>query len=160
MTQVRFGFDLPELDKDMTKEAVVDAFEKYRLFKYLTFEEREVGTTAGYTAREHGPTNVTSDQTASIAIHNVDEPARRRAFCDRIERAVKRLHPKERLLIESRYMREDHNGEYVTDMKVYSFVFNPPISSMTYDRIRWKAFYKIALDLDIAVQKEKEDEFR
>ncbi|MCA0754852.1 transcriptional regulator [Paenibacillus sp. N4] len=143
------GFELPELDRKRTQAAVEAALEKYRIFKTITFEEREASTTAGYNERFHGPTNTTSDQTASIAIHNVDVPAARRVYCTKIERAVARLHPKERLLIEERYMKDD----YVYDWTVYQQIFNPPISAGTYTKIRWKAFYKLALALDIAIEK-------
>jgi hypothetical protein len=37
------------------------AFEKYRIFKYLTFEEREAKTTANYDTQPRSQTNVTSD---------------------------------------------------------------------------------------------------
>ncbi|MGG0171364.1 hypothetical protein ABEY25_14780 [Paenibacillus dokdonensis] len=70
MTQM--SFELPELDRKKTQTAVEAALEKYRIFKAITFEEREAGVTASATERFHGPTNVTSDQTADIAIYNVD----------------------------------------------------------------------------------------
>ncbi|MED4124067.1 ArpU family phage packaging/lysis transcriptional regulator [Halalkalibacterium halodurans] len=145
------SFDLPELDQKKTKEAVEAALEKYRLFKYLTFEEREASITASPEERFHGPTNQTSDQTAQVAIYNADQQEYRRQYCERIERAVKRLPPLERFLIERRYMAED--AEHKTDLKVYSFEFQPPISYGTYAKHRWKAFYKLALSLNIAVQK-------
>ncbi|AKF92701.1 ArpU family phage packaging/lysis transcriptional regulator [Brevibacillus laterosporus] len=153
MKQLSF---LPELDRRKTQKAVEKKLEDYRLCKYLAFEEREASTIAGYTERFHGSTNVTSDQTASIAIHNVDMKSYQKNYCEWIERAVKRLHPKERLLIEARYMREDYDGDYVKDYQVYNFVFNPPISAATYDKIRWKAFYKLALFLNVAVEKTTE----
>lgn len=144
-------FQLPELDRKKTQAAVEAALEKYRIFRTITFEEREAGITAGYNERFHGPTNVTSDQTAQIAVHNADVPAMRKTYCERIERIVKRLHPKERLLIEARYMKE----AYVYDYAVHNHIFNPPISRCTYDKIRRNAFYQISLALDIAVEKEK-----
>lgn len=145
------SFELPELDRKATQAKVEEYLEKYRLFKYLTFEEREASITSSSTPRYHGTTNQTSDQTASIALHNVDEQDKRKQFCERIERAVKRLPKMERFLIEERYMSED--AEYLTDLKVYCFKFQPPISASTYDKIRWKAFYKLALNLNIAVTK-------
>jgi hypothetical protein len=75
----------------------------------------------------------------------------RKAYCERIERIVKRLHPKERLLIEARYMQ----SPYVQDFQVYNHVFAPPISWGTYNKLRRNAFYQLALALDIAVEKEK-----
>ncbi|WEG13986.1 transcriptional regulator [Pullulanibacillus sp. KACC 23026] len=145
------SFELPELDRKATQSKVEEHLERYRLFKYLTFEERETSITASSEIRYHGPTNQTSDQTGSIAIYNVDELAKRKQFCDRVEWAVKRLPKMERFLIESRYMCED--AEYITDFAVYYHRFQPPISIKTYAKVRWKAFYKLALNLNIAVTK-------
>ena len=142
------AFELPELDRKATQAAVERELERYRIFKYLTFEEKEAATTSRLDDIGGGMSNLTSDQTGSVAIYNVDEQSERRKYCDRVERAVKRLPPMERFLIESRYMADD--AEYLTDMKVYCFKFQPPISPPTYDKIRWKAFYKLALDLNIA----------
>lgn len=145
-------FELPELDRKATQKEVEAALEKYRIFKYVYFEDREANTTATYDEVGGGHANTISDQTGNIAVHNVDEKENRRRYCNRIEKAVKRLPKMERFLIEERYMSED--AEYITDYKVYCFVFQPPISSRTYDKIRWKAFYKLALNLNIAVVKE------
>lgn len=156
MQQMRMGDDfLPELDRKKTQRAVEAALEKYRIYKYLTFEEREASITASYEERFHGPTNQTSDQTANIAIHNVDAQAARKAYCERIERAVKRLPRMERFLIEERYMCED--AQYITDHNVYCFKFQPPISQPKYAEIRWRAFYKLALNLNVQVEKESGD---
>lgn len=143
------SFKIPELDRELTQAAVEQALEDYRLYNTITLDEREASLTASYSDMPRGYTGTTTDQTASIAIHNVDKSAARRAYCERLERAVRRLHPKERLLIEERYMKED----YVYDWVVYQQRFNPPISAGTYSKIRWKAFYKLALTLDIAVEK-------
>ena len=145
------SFELPEIDRKETQIAVESALAKYRLFKYLTFEERESSITASSEVRYHGPTNQTNDQTASIAIYNADAQKYRKEYCDRIERSVKRLPRMEQFLIEERYMSEE--SEYMTDYAVYCHRFNPPISEGTYSKIRWKAFYKLALNLNIAVTK-------
>lgn len=147
------GFELPQLDKKATQRAVEEALEKYRIFKYLTFEEREASITASSEVRYHGPTNQTSDQTGDIATHNVVEQQMRKKYCSKIEKAVSRLPYKERFLIEKRYLVSD--ADYIFDYKIYNFVFDPPISSVTYSNYRWKAFYKLALDLNIAVTKEE-----
>jgi len=144
-------FELPELDRKATQRAVESALERYRLFKYLTFEEREASTTSQLDSIGGGRSSLPSDQTGSIAIYNIDEQEKRKKYCDRIERSVKRLPPMERFLIEVRYMADD--AEYITDYNVYFHKFKPPISAMTYDKIRWKAFYKLALNLNIAVTK-------
>lgn len=156
MEQMTFGNDfLPELDAKKTKTAVIEAFEKYQVCKYLTFEEREAATTPAYVERAHGPTNVTSDQTANIAVYNVDAQEARKNYCERVERAVARLPRMERFLIERRYMADD--SRYITDQRVYAIDFQPPISQPIYAKYRWAAFYKLALDLRIAVLKSESD---
>ena len=50
---------LPELDRRKTQAAVEAVLEKYRIYKTIAFEEREVPVTASYTERFHGATNVT-----------------------------------------------------------------------------------------------------
>ncbi|TPE67988.1 ArpU family phage packaging/lysis transcriptional regulator [Halalkalibacterium halodurans] len=146
-----FGF--PELDKKLTKLRVEETFAKYRLYKYLTFEERETSVTTSPEERFHGPTNQTSDQTAQAAVYNVDEQAKRKKFCERVENAVKGLPAPERDLIKKRYLAAD--SDYKTDYSVYSFEFDPPISETKYSKIRWSAMAKIALRLGMAVEKER-----
>lgn len=153
--QLSFDF-LPELDRRRTQKAVEEALEKYRLYKYLTFEEREATITASYELREGGSSGRISDQTASIAIHNVDAREYRKKYCERVERAVSKLPPMERFLIKERYLCED--ADYITDYNVYGFKFQPPISERKYTKVRWKAFYKLAFILDIAVEKGTEEE--
>ncbi|MEJ8547106.1 hypothetical protein [Brevibacillus borstelensis] len=69
---------------------------------------------------------------------------------------MKRLPRMERFLIEERYMSQD--SEYLTDYNIYNQRFNPPVSECTYYKIKWKAFYKLALALDIQVVKRDEGE--
>ncbi|AQU73779.1 ArpU family phage packaging/lysis transcriptional regulator [Priestia megaterium] len=147
----QLSFNLPEIDRKKTQQAVEDVLEQYRLFKYLSFEKREVSITVNPEIRYHGPTYQMSDQTASIASHNVDAEKMRKDFCFRVERAVARLPKMERFLIEERYMTNE--ADYLTDYNIYCFKFQPPISAMTYSKIRWKAFYRLALNLNIAVTK-------
>ncbi|WP_077301496.1 ArpU family phage packaging/lysis transcriptional regulator [Virgibacillus pantothenticus] len=142
------SFELPELDRKATQKAVEAALEKYRIYKYLTYE-REASTTSHIDDIGGGRNNIPGDQTGSIAVHNVSEQERIRKYCERIERSVKRLPKMERFLIEERYMSEE--AEYLTDYNVYCFKFQPPVSERTYAKIRWKAFYKLALNLNIAV---------
>ncbi|MEC0237815.1 ArpU family phage packaging/lysis transcriptional regulator [Paenibacillus kribbensis] len=148
---------LPEIDRKRTQAAVEAALEKYRIYKYLSVEEREASTTAAYSDMPRSsPTNVTSDQTANIAIHNVDSQAFRKEYCERVERAVKRMPRLERFLIEERYMTTEH--DYITDQRVYSFVFQPPISEPTYSKIRWRAFYKLASYLNLMITKNNKND--
>lgn len=134
---------LPELDRRKTQYAIEAVFEKYRIYKTITFEVREASVTASYTERFHGPTNTTSDQTAKVAIYNVDMPAARKRYCETIESIVDRLGEREQLLVRERYMKQDD----VYDYKVYNHLFDPPVSKDTYMKIRSRAFYKLALVL-------------
>lgn len=145
------SFELPELDRKETQKAVESALAKYRIFKFISFDEKEAVVTSHIDEIGGGKSNLPGDQTAGIAINNADQQEHRRRYCFRVERAVKRLPKMERFLIEERYMSEE--SEYLTDYNVYCFKFQPPISAMTYASIRWKAFYKIALNLNIAVTK-------
>ncbi|MGX4586724.1 ArpU family phage packaging/lysis transcriptional regulator [Paenibacillus chitinolyticus] len=109
--------DLPEFDKKKMKSAVVDAFVKYRIYKYVSFEAREASITAGYTERFHGSTNQTSHQTASIAVYNTD------MVNMRMSRLLKRLPRLEQRLIECRYMGTD--SDYIADYNVLQRATEP-----------------------------------
>ncbi|OWA34514.1 transcriptional regulator [Saccharibacillus sp. O16] len=135
--------NLPKLDRRKTQAAIEGAMEKYRIYKTITFEEREARLTSSYQEAPSGYTGTTSDSTARTAIYNVDMPAARAAYCERIERIVERLNDRERLLVRERYMKQDD----VFDYKVYNHIFDPPVSKDTYVKIRTGAFYKIALSL-------------
>lgn len=142
------NFELPELDRKETQKAVEAALEKYRIFKHIDAEEREANITSSSEERLHGSTNEISDQTGSIATHNVDNKRYRQDYCRRIESAVKRLPNMERALLEMRYMSEE--ADYITDQHVFEIKFNPPLGKNTYAKIRWKAFYKLAFTLNLA----------
>jgi ArpU family phage transcriptional regulator len=140
---------LPDIDRKATQIEMESHFEQYRLFKYLAFDEREASITASTEERFHGPTNVTSDQTSNIAIYNADMAKYRKNFIFRTERAVEGLPDYEKFLIKERYMSID--SDYLTDQNVYNHKFKPPISEKKYAKLRWKAFYKLAISLNIAV---------
>lgn len=146
--QMRFGNEfVPDLDPKKMREAIERVFFYYRTYKYLGFDEREATLTASYNDNPRsGPTNVTTDQTASIAIHNVDQQAYRRSYCERVELAIKGLPRMERFLIDERYTTPD--AEYITDLNVYNHKFSPPISENKYTKIRGKAFLRLVLKFD------------
>lgn len=145
--QMRMGNEfVPDLDPKKMREAIEDVFRNYRLYKYLGFDEREASMTAAYEDRPSGRTNVTSDQTANIAIHNVDQQAYRRSYCERVDLAVNGLPRLEKFLIEERYLTEE--AEYITDQAVYNHRFSPPISETKYTKIRGKAFLRLVLKFD------------
>ncbi|CAN7653870.1 transcriptional regulator [Paenibacillus sp. LjRoot153] len=154
MAQLSLGDDfLKDIDRELTQKAVERYLAEYRMYKHIVFEEREATMTAAYGdgVSESQRSNVTTDQTANIAIYNVDEPVRRKKHCERLEAAVRKLPRLERFLMEKRYLTDE--TDYHTDYQVYCHEFSPPIGETFYRKIRNKAFYKIALALDIEVYK-------
>jgi ArpU family phage transcriptional regulator len=145
--QISFDFpEVPEFDKKKLRAEMEKVFNRYRTFKSVSsFKRKEATITQAYVERFHGPTNQTTDQTAEVAIKNVDEQEKRRVYCELIETAVAELDDEEQFLIKERYMK---NGR-VHDLNVYTFKFDPPISWGTYDAIRQTAFQKLALFLDL-----------
>ncbi|MEY9097021.1 ArpU family phage packaging/lysis transcriptional regulator [Paenibacillus sp. RC84] len=135
---------LPVLDHKKTQVAMDSVFEQYRLFKSTTFLRREVKTTASYSERFHGPTNVTSDSTADTAIYNVFQPEYQEQFCKAVEAAVNELGSRHREIIECRYLSKDK----FTDSEVYNARLNPPISKDTYSKLRNEAFQALAYSFD------------
>lgn len=149
MKPKQLGFELPELDRKKTQAAVEAALEKYRIYKYLSFQRREASMTASYSDMPRSNTGVTSDQTGSIATYNVDEPERRRLYCEGLEQAVQQLPRIERAIIELRYM--DKESDYVTDQMIYQGKLAEHLddnrlimSFQRFDTIRWRAFTKLA----------------
>jgi ArpU family phage transcriptional regulator len=136
---------LPEIDWLLTKASVEAEFERYRIYKFLDFEEREPTLTAAYGPR-YGSPGLTGDQTGEIAIGNVDEIERRRQFCERIERDVSRLDSKERELIEIRYMRDG----YMIDRDASRMM---QVGKNRFIEIRRRSFEKLARRWKIAVLK-------
>ncbi|WP_217563051.1 ArpU family phage packaging/lysis transcriptional regulator [Paenibacillus sp. GbtcB18] len=135
---------LPELDHKKTQVAMDSVFEQYRLFKSTTFQRREVKTTASYSERFHGPTNVTSDSTADTAIYNVFQPEYRERFCEAVDAAVGMLATRHQELIRCRYLSKDK----FTDSEVYNTRLDPPVSRDTYSKLRNEAFQALAYSFD------------
>ncbi|THF83720.1 ArpU family phage packaging/lysis transcriptional regulator [Cohnella fermenti] len=138
---------LPRAKNKAIRREVEARLEQYRIYKYLGFQAREASITASYEPHEGGRTNKVSDQTGNIATHNVDEPERRRAFCEAIDRVVERLPKQEQFLIQERYLARE--SQYITDYSIYQMVFDPPISEGKYARIRDRAMQKIAYQLGL-----------
>lgn len=138
---------LPIAVKREIRRTVEELLERYHFSKYTLFKARESSITASYVDRPSGPTNVISDPTARTGVHNVDEPARRKAFCEQVEQAISQLPTKERELITMRYMQRD----IPYDFTVYEMKMDPPISEGKYIKIRNRAFALLALMLDLEI---------
>ena len=135
-------------EKKAMRQLVESALAKYRLYKYLSVDVKEARIIRNYGPRYHGDSNELADQTAQVAICNVDTRAEHEAHCKYIEQIVDGLPEQECFLIRERYMGKD--SEYITDYSVYCNGFNPPISERTYAKIRWKAMHRLAIMLGIS----------
>ncbi|WP_240666582.1 ArpU family phage packaging/lysis transcriptional regulator [Longirhabdus pacifica] len=129
--------ELPQLDKRKTQRAIESIFEKYTIFHTVMLMERvpQLSLTTNYEARMHGSTNKVVDQTADAAIQFADA----KMYCDVIEQVVDTLPSQEQTLIKERYISQDHKFDY----QIYHFVLE--MSEATYYKLRWNAFYKLAL---------------
>ncbi|MCM3294225.1 hypothetical protein M3661_29500 [Paenibacillus sp. MER 180] len=72
---------------------------------------------------------------------NLSEVPEEAHICRTIDDIVAGLDPIEKQIIQERYMKQNR----VTDMQVYSFKLDPPISAVTYAKIRSMAFEKLLL---------------
>ncbi|UNL94030.1 hypothetical protein CPY53_10960 [Paenibacillus polymyxa] len=134
------------------EEATKDAVEKYLLQarEYMVTEYiPEVATvTASYSDMPRSYTGVTTDQTANLAVRNVDEPERRRRHVERAERAINRLGSKHQKLIRFRYMDDD----YVLDTDA---ALELGYSDRHYRRIKSLAIYRLADILGLVILKDE-----
>lgn len=139
---------LPLSVKREIKSKIETELERYRMWKFITFQEREASLTAAWSDSPKGFTGTVSDQTANIAAYNVDEPGHRQRFCERIEKAVSRLPRRERQIIGDRYMQREPVFDYV----VYNQLLDPPLSEVTYYKIKNRAMAMLALALNIQIK--------
>lgn len=139
---------LPAAVKKEIRSAIENELERYHIYKYSLFHDRESCTTSSISDIPRSFTGTTSDQTANVAVYNVDEPARRQAFCERLEKAVERLPKKERFLITERYMKRDMPFDYV----VYNQLMDPPVAEVTYSKFKNRAMAMLALMLEIPIE--------
>jgi ArpU family phage transcriptional regulator len=139
---------LPPIDEEETREKVEKVLAEVLLYRDSDFERKEATITASYELRESQRTNETSDQTANIAIANVEEEERRERLISRVEWALRKLSKRQRELITERYLTTFD----ILDKDVYYGIMG--ISWGTYDKIRTEAFYLLAFHLKLYVVKE------
>lgn len=139
---------LLRLDQDATRQRVEEALETARIYKHFGLFRREVGMTPNYEPRFHGATNQISKPTENVASWNVDTEERMRETYEAIERAVKRLPPKQREIINKKYLDEP---EEVYDFNVCQEVH---LSERTYRRVKTKALFNLAFALRLEVWEE------
>ncbi|TLS37750.1 ArpU family phage packaging/lysis transcriptional regulator [Pseudalkalibacillus caeni] len=145
----QLNFNLPEIDREATRDAVEGALERYRMFLLMEPEERLPKVTQTFTLVPPSNTNGFHSSTEDAAVHNVDQELSMQKHIKRIQKAVNRLSYQERGIILKRYMLEDD----VFDYEVYNEL---GMSERKYYRVKGKAFYKLAFMLKIEVMIENE----
>lgn len=141
MEQMTF---LPKINRKATQKKVEKALETTLMYRKFGFVRREMSITPSYSHRYHGPTNATSNPAESCAIKNVDGEEYMRIISERVEKALERMDPEERAIIEKRYL--DHSKNF--DYEVYNEI---GMAKRTYDRVKARAVYNLAFALRLEV---------
>lgn len=137
---------------EATRRNVEERLETARIYNHLGTIRREVKTTASADPRYHGSTNVTSDSTGDVAVHNVDHDAIMQDIAEGVDRAVCRLPKKQQEIIQLRYLSSlDTEYDYNVSRDVH-------LSESTYRRVKTKAIINIAFALRLEVWKLMETE--
>ncbi|MEK4024463.1 ArpU family phage packaging/lysis transcriptional regulator [Sporosarcina sp. FSL W7-1283] len=145
---MQLQFNLPEIDRDRTKEAVEQALEKYRLYSLQVSLDRLPSITASYSFTPPSA-KLPSSSTEQAAIANIDYEQARLKYINWIANAVNRLTKTERMIIHKRYLQDTELFDY----QIYT-EFN--MSERNYYRMKARMFYKLAFALKIEVFKEGE----
>lgn len=148
---MQLTFNLPEINRDLTRIAVETELQKYQIYLLMDPEEYEPKITSSFKLVPTGPSNQFHSSTEETAIKKLDMEKKRKDFLFRIQRAVNRLAYQERSLIVKRYLSNDD----IYDYEVYNEL---GFSERKYYRIKARAFYKLAFILRLEVYKEQEGE--
>lgn len=144
MSQLQFK--LPEIDRELTKNAVESALEKYRFYLLTIPEEKLPRITPSYSLVPPSNTNEFHSSTEDAVIYRVDGERERTEYIERVRRAVNRLNTREREIIIKRYLGEDE----VFDYEIYN---DKGMSERQYYRLKGRIFYKLAFILRIEIYK-------
>lgn len=146
--KMQLTFELPEIDREATRNAVESILDKYRMYLLMDPEDNEPKITSTFKLVPSAPSNQFHSSTEDTAIKKIDQEKKRKDFISRIQRAVNRLAYQERSIIINRYFKEDD----IFDYEVYNQL---GFSERKYYRIKARAFYKLALILKIEVYEEE-----
>ena len=137
-----------EIDLKRTRARVEEILESCRLYMQIGYHpQHQAGITARYQFTPPSRTNTFSSSTESIAQKNVDEERRRRELVESVWAAVERLNEQERKIVTMRYLEDDDTFDYIVWSEMN-------LSERKYYRLKARAFFKLALMLDIAIYKQ------
>ncbi|WP_416729219.1 ArpU family phage packaging/lysis transcriptional regulator [Fictibacillus sp. JL2B1089] len=139
-------FKLPEIDRELTKEAVEAALEKYRFYLLSVPDEKLPKVTSTFSLVPPSFTNGFHSSTEEAAISNVDYEMEKERHLQNIIRGVNRLSKMEREIIYKRYLEVEETFDY----EIYNEM---GFSERRFYRLKARIFYKLAFILKIEVYK-------
>lgn len=141
-------FNLPEIDRDATRNQVESALEKYKMYLLMDPSELEPKITSSFKLVPAAPNNQFHSSTEDTAVKKMDQEKHRKEYLMKIQKAVNRLAFQERSIIINRYLDNDE----VYDYEVYNDL---GFSERKYYRIKARAFYKLAFIMRIEIYKQE-----
>lgn len=145
---IQLSMGIYPVDEDATREAVEKYLKQAREYQVTEYIPLTTTTTPGYSGMPHS--GAISDQTAKIAISNVDEQERRKRHVERAERAVSRLGSRHQKLIRKRYLDDD-------DVLDYNVAEELHLSERQYRRLKSVAIHRLAGILGLVVLRDGEE---
>lgn len=138
-------FNIPEIDKKKTKERVLDALEKYRMYALQVSLDRLPSITASYSLTPISG-NLPTSATENAAIANVDYEKAREKYINWIVRGVNRLPERDRSIVYMRYLQADEMFDYQIQAELH-------MSERSYYRVKALIFERLGSALNIEVYK-------
>ena len=141
-------FNLPEIDRDETRNQVESALEKYKMYLLMDPSELEPKITSSFKLVPAAPNNQFHSSTEDTVVKKMEQEKHRKEYLMKIQKAVNRLAFQERSIIINRYLDNDE----VYDYEVYNEL---GFSERKYYRIKARAFYKLAFIMRIEIYKQE-----
>lgn len=138
--------NIPEIDKEKTKESVLDALDKYRMYALQVSLNRLPSITASYSLVPVS-SNLPTSATENAAIANVDYERAREKYINWIVSGVNRLPERDRAIVYMRYLQVDDLFDYQVQAELH-------MSERTYYRVKSLIFERLGRALNIEVYKE------
>ena len=141
-------FNLPEIDRDETRNQVESALEKYKMYLLMDPSELEPKITSSFKLVPAAPNNQFHSSTEDTVVKKMEQEKHRKEYLMKIQKAVNRLAFQERSIIINRYLDNDE----VYDYEIYNEL---GFSERKYYRIKARAFYKLAFIMRIEIYKQE-----
>lgn len=141
-------FNLPEIDRESTREKVEENLENYRMCLLTEPVDYEPNITSSMKDIPITPSNQFHSSTEQAAINRLEEERKRKGFMNWVEKCVNRLNRNEKDIIVNLYFKYEEPMNYI----VYNEL---GFSEAKYYRIKSDAYYKLAFIMRLQVYKEE-----